>query len=170
MDIVYNNMKLFDIHYFSSEMWDLDWNIRLSEFPIDLEDWQFNVYPRQDNFADVIKPGKGKINIIDFIEIYDNFYLIGAEIAKIWSKLDGAIAIIALQKNPEKMTGRGGNITLEKAQLYLSVDDGKIHITKAKYFKHKDINPNRLECDFKLVSGCKFIQESQWGKSDRWGV
>ena len=98
---------------------------RLTKFDdIVLSDWCFYPMERNENFADVIQPGKGKINIIDFLELYDNFYEISGKLADIHKKLNGAIAIVALQKNPGNDFGLGGYRSLEKPRLALAVSPG----------------------------------------------
>ena len=167
-NMIYDNMKLYDIHYFNSEMGPSEMQDRLKQFPIKLEQWEFSAYERDHDFEDVIVPGAQKINIIDYLEIYDNFYEIGGKIARIWQKLNGAIAIIVIQKQPKRSTGIGGNITLEKPRLALAIDHGKMLVSKCKNFTNE--NPNYFECDFKLVHGYKFIQQSPWGKTDKWNL
>jgi len=49
--------------------------------------------------------GQGQIDIIDFLEIHENFYEIGGRLAEIHKKLKGAVAVIALQKNKGVDTG-----------------------------------------------------------------
>lgn len=74
LDVVRNNQARFEVHYFNSEMGSSELKKRLEKFEdIQLNEWRFYAWERSDNFADVIKPGKGVINIIDFLEIHDNF-------------------------------------------------------------------------------------------------
>jgi len=56
-----------------------------------LRDWKFKAYERGGQFQDVIKSGEGNINIIDFLEIYENFYEISKPLAEIHKKLKGAV-------------------------------------------------------------------------------
>jgi hypothetical protein len=128
---------------------------------IALSDWNFKAWERSDNFADVIKPGKGKINIIDFLEIYENFYEISGRIAEIHKKLNGAIGIIALQKNPGVDVGLGGFRGLEKPRLYLAMSPGVLKIIKAKNWKTSE-NPNNKQIRFKMVAGCKLFKQGDW--------
>ena len=74
----------------------------------------------------------------------------------IYAKLKGAVAVIAIQKNAGQDNGLGGFRSMEKARLAISMDSGKMKITKAKNFI-TDLNPNGLQADFKLVQGCKFL-------------
>ena len=164
-NIIRANMRKFDVHYFNSEMGAGELKKRLSLFKdITLDQWKFKAWERSGDFADVIKSGEGKINIIDFLEIHDNFYEIGGRLAEIHSKLKGAIAIVALQKNRGTDMGLGGFRSLEKPRLALAMSPGVLKIVKAKNWKNAE-NPNGKEVHFKIVNGCDFIQTKDWHKS-----
>lgn len=166
LNVIARNMKRSEVHYFSSEMGGSELRKRLLKYDrLDLEDWCFSPYERSDNFADVIKPSEGTINIIDFLEIYDSFYEVGGKIADIHKKLNGALCLIALQKNSGRDLAVGGFRSLEKARLYLAMGQGTIKIVKAKNFKGNK-NPNGQVLDFKLVNGCDFIVVNDWCKGE----
>lgn len=165
LNIVKSNMYKYNINYFSSEMSECEMRDRLSKFTdIGLDDWKFRAYNRCSNFADVIVPDE--INIIDFLELHDEFWKVGSMFKEIYEKLTTGIAIIAIQKKHGARTGKGGDITLEKPRLYLSMEGGKVKIEKGKNWRHPTVNPNNLECTFKLVQGCKFIKEADWIRSN----
>jgi hypothetical protein len=163
LNVVQMNMDRFDIHYFNSEMGASELRKRLAKFPSPqhLDDWNFKAYERNDNFADVIVSGEGRINIIDFLEIYDNFYEVGGRLAEIHKKLKGANAIVAIQKNPKVDVGLGGFRGLEKPRLYLAMSPGCLKIVKAKNWATTR-NPNNLEINFKLAEGCRLIETNNW--------
>lgn len=163
LNVVQMNMDRLDIHYFNSEMGASELRKRLAKFPCPqhLDGWNFKAYERNDNFADVIVSGEGRINIIDFLEVYDNFYEIGGRLAEIHKKLKGAIAIVAIQKNPKVDVGLGGFRGIEKPRLYLAMSPGRLKIVKAKNWATSE-NPNGLEISFKLVDGCKLIEKGEW--------
>ncbi len=113
LNTIKDNMHNFDINYFNSEMGASELRKRLTKFEYsNLSDWKFRAWERVDNFSDVIKSGNGQINVIDFLEIHDNFYEVGGKLAEIHKKLKGAIAIIALQKNKGVDVGLGGLVVL----------------------------------------------------------
>jgi len=162
LNVIHQNMRKFEINYFNSEMGSSELRKRLDKFDdIVLSDWTFKAWERADNFADVVKSGKGKINIVDFLEIYDNFYEVGGKLAEIHNKLKGAIAIIALQKNPGVDVGLGGFRGLEKPRLYLSMSAGVLKIVKAKNWRTSE-NPNGKQTRFKIAEGCKLFQQGNW--------
>ena len=163
LNVVRNNMRQHDIHYFSSEMGDIEFRDRLSKFDIPLTSWQFKAKERASDFADVIQPDA--VNIIDFLELHEDFFKVGGYIKEIYDKLNKGIAIIALQKNAGQDHGLGGQRSIEKARLYLAMDYGRIRIIKGKNWANPTVNPNGLELHFKLVHGCNFIIEQDWLKS-----
>jgi len=164
LNIIRWNFRQWKIHYFNSEMGAGEMKKRLKLFDgIVLSDWKFDAYERDSDFSDVIFPGEGNLNIIDFLECHDEFYKMGAYIKDIHAKLDGAIAIICIQKNPGSDDGIGGKRTMEKARLALALSPGECKITKAKNFKSKD-NPNQAVYKFKLVNGCKLVEVETWSK------
>ncbi len=164
INVIKENMHRFEVHYFNSEMGGSEFNKRLRNLEtLHITDWKFKAWERSDNFGDVIKPGKGRLNIIDFLEIHDNFYEVGGKLAEIHKKLKGALAIVAIQKNKGTDTGLGGFRTLEKPRLALAMSPGTLKIVKAKNWKTFE-NPNGLELEFKLAQGCKFFTDKGWHK------
>ena len=156
-----------ETYYFNSEMGPSELKSRLMLFDdvIKLDAWNFTAIERSSNFSDIIKPGA--VNIIDFMEVYDDFWKVGGWIRDIHLKLYGGIAIIAIQKkaSTKKETqnyGRGGELTLEKPRLYLAMDRGKIRIVKAKAWRDHNKNPNGLMRKFNIISGWKFIPKNDW--------
>lgn len=166
LNIIKNNMHKFNIHYFNSEMAEMELKVRLSKFSdITPSQWKFNAYSRDRDFADVVFKGEKSLNIIDFLEVHDDFYLVGEKIKQIHAALDGAIAIIAIQKNKGAEMAVGGNRTMEKARLVVNVEPGKFKITKAKNFVNPEMNPNGATCRWKLVNGCRFVMKGTgWEK------
>jgi len=144
---------LLPIQYFTSEMGAEEMKVRLSKF--DTSDWAMVARERSSNFADIIEPNK--INVIDYLEVTDNFYLIASELFAIFNKLDKGIALIALQKGRGKELGRGAEFSLEKPRLYLSMDAGTLKIIKGKNWAREGVNPNGQKWTFSLVQGAKFV-------------
>ncbi|MBT9175558.1 MAG: hypothetical protein DDT22_01238 [candidate division WS2 bacterium] len=164
LNIIAMNMDKFKINYFSSEMGAMELRGRLQKFDFSISKWRFVAKERSGNFADVIKPEE--INIIDFMELTEDFWKIGGMIKAIHDKLTTGIAIIALQKAPGAIMARGGVGSLEKPRLYLTMEAGRIKIEKGKNWAQENVNPNGLMCSFKLVQGCKFIQTTEWHKEE----
>lgn len=156
------NMKDHDIYYFNSEMGEDEFKYRLELFKnVKQEDWlkRFYSFARTDKYEDVIRAGE--INIIDFLEVTEDFGLVGEKIKKIYEALGKGIALIALQKNYSRDTGRGDSLSLEKARLYLSMNPGTIKILKAKNWVGHE-NPNNLVLHFNLFGGSEFKPNGTW--------
>lgn len=161
MNVARENMDRMKVSYFSSEMGPLELKKRIERFQScypDLypDNWNLSFFERSENFADVIRPNG--LNIIDFLEVHDDFWKVGEYIKGIFDKLNKGIAVIALQKDPDKQFGRGGSLSMEKPRLYLALKHGECKILKAKNWK-TITNPNNMTCKFKIVQGSKIIPE-----------
>jgi hypothetical protein len=147
-----------EVVYFSSEMGATELQARLKKFNIPMHEWKKVIWKeRASDFAAMIRPNA--INIIDFMEVHEDFFKVGLFIKQIFDKLDKGIAFIALQKNKGRDEGLGGMRSLEKARLYLSMEPGRIKIVKGKNWKSDIINPNGLSRKYKLGGGCNFVVE-----------
>ncbi|MCE5249323.1 DNA primase, partial [bacterium] len=154
LNVVRMNMARHDIHYFTSEMGAAEFRKRLSNFSdVALDDWRFNPRERSTNFADVIRPDA--VNIIDYLEIHEDFYRLGGQIKAVFDRLRKGIAVIALQKNLNTDIGRGGIATLEKPRLYLAMKPGALTIVKGKNWASRT-NPNGLSSRFRIINGARF--------------
>jgi len=162
MNFAKMNMRARKVHYFSSEMGAEEFLLRVREHDdLPIDEWKrMEFYERADGFADVIRPDD--INIVDFLELHEDFWKVGGLISDIHQKLNRGCAFIAIQKNPGAEHGLGGARSIEKARLYLALEPGKCIIRKAKIFKKKDTNPNGLSIHFKIAAGARFIPEGVW--------
>jgi hypothetical protein len=153
--------------YFSSEMGECELKTRLRKFGLPDDVWNGCIfYERSKNFADVIDPNA--INIIDYYEISDDFSNIGEGFKRIYDKLEGGIAVIAIQKTEDKRSGRGGSFSEEKPRLYLTLDEDKedrsvilATILKAKNWK-TDINPSKRWKRIRINDGYKIEELTTW--------
>jgi hypothetical protein len=163
IDLIYRNMKEFDVTYFNSEMDSKELRKRLDDFrAVDsIRDWKFKSRSVVEDMEHHIVPGEGKINIIDYIELEKDHYQINGIIKKIHKKLNGAIAIIAIQKKPGADVGVGGYGTIYKARLALNIEKGICSIFKAKNWVGKR-NPNGLKRKFEIVDGWDLSGRGDW--------
>lgn len=159
LNIAMLNMDAYDVVYFSSEMAELELMHRIQRFEdtklIPKADWKCDFIERDSNFADVIRPDS--INIVDFLEIYKDFYEVGGFINQIYRRLKGGVAVIVLHKNPgvDLPIGRGRG--LEKARLAVSMGGGKLKILVGKNWAKESVNPVGKEFKYKLIKGAKFV-------------
>jgi hypothetical protein len=160
------NMNRLSMFYLSSEFSKRELNKRLKKFGLPLDQWKFKSQEMAANYGDQIRPDA--INLVDFLELTGEpgreFYAVGGMLKRIFDRLQKGMAIVAIQKNWGADLGRGGIGSLEKPRLYLSMGNNKIKIIKCKNWRDETFNPNRLELNYKLVSGCKFIPEGDWSK------
>ena len=165
-----NEPKGWDIHYFSSEMGAGEIKLRLNKFPYrSIDQWKFKAYSRAGDFSDVVKPGPNSLNIIDFLETFEDFYAVAGKLKAIHNRLKGAVCIVCLQKNPNTDTGLGGYRTLEVCRIALALDKGKAKIVVAKNFRDPLVNPNGWVCNYKLFNGCeikpqRIVGDKIWGR------
>lgn len=162
LNTVEKNMERHKIYYFSSEMAEQEMKLRLGKFDRNIQTWKFYPKERASNFGDVIRPND--INIIDYLEVHEDFWKIGGYIRDIYDKLNNGIAIIAIQKDKGKEYGLGATRGLEKARLYISMNPGELTIIKAKNWRDPTINPNGMKLHYKLLHGCKFSITKKWYK------
>jgi len=163
MDLAQRNPEQ-EIHYFSSEMGPGEFKDRVQKFGRPFREWgHLRFYEKSGNFDKYINPNAW--NIIDYLELTDNFYLVGGLIRAIFDKLDKGMAFIALQKKKNEEHGRGGEFTKEKSRLYLSLSEeypgGRCKIVKSKRWM-TNINPNGYSCKYKLIAGSKFKEIGEW--------
>lgn len=162
LNFLVENMDKYNCVYFTNEFGPEEFNARMKSF-----DWvnlcidgkpKFDTYVRYENFQDVVQPDA--INIIDYLRIDDNFYAVGGLISKIKRRLKNGIALIALQKSPNRgmmktELGLGGKFSQELARLYLSIDFESLVVVKAKAWKR--FNPNNKEYRFSIIHhGARF--------------
>lgn len=169
LETIRMNQDKHKVVYFNSEMGATELRLRLSMFDCPLSSWKFKAVERSSNFADVIEPDA--LNIIDFMEVYDDFWKIGGWIRDVHEKLKSGVAIIAIQKKSsttqtKQRYGRGGELSLEKPRLYLAMDRGKIEIVKAKIWREHERNPNGLVRNFKLIGGWEFRPSNEWHRTE----
>ncbi len=171
LDFCIKNMNKYPTIYFSSEMGAEEFRSRVVKTGVDINDWTAEVRERSANFEDAVDPDA--INIIDYLEITQDFSDVGTVIRGIYDRLKDGIAVIALQKkrdttfNKQRVEydlGRGAEFSLEKARLYLAMDTYTsdterghvIRIVKAKNRVNSAINPVGIKWKFRLLDGCQF--------------
>lgn len=151
----------FPVNYMSSEMQDgAELKIRINEFNISHDIWRMIKFTfRVDGFPDKINPEA--INIIDYLDegTDSEAYKMPMRLRQIADKLTTGIAVVAIQKDPNKVYGFGGAGTMNRSRIYLTIKPGQIKIVKAKIWRDKNDNPNGKVCNFKLIAGCRFQED-----------
>ena len=161
-----NNWHSMGITYFSSEMGEFELQDRMKKFtkPAGLQSWKMKAIERSSEFADLIRPDG--INIVDFLELHEDFYKVGLYIKQIFDRLKTGICLIALQKNPGKDQGLGGMRSIEKARLAINLErGGRAVIDKAKNWATSN-NPKGLETFYKIIGGWEYRVLKDWDYAD----
>ena len=163
LNFIKMNMDKFEeFHYFNSETSAQAFRKRLDKYgePISFWEKKLKVVDRASNYSDVIKPNG--INIIDYLELDpEKTFKVSEYIRDIFNKLDQGIALIGIQKATNASFGRGGEFTLEKAQLAISMDYDKAKIVKCKSPKG-NFNYHNAVIDFSIPGGCYIVEKSGW--------
>lgn len=110
---------------------------------------RFTLIERHDDWKYAIEPDW--INIIDWVSLTDNFYLIRSIMEGIQETLRNGIALIVLQKREGKDLGEGGGMTEDRAAAYFNIDSGRLSVRKVKEWK--GMNPQGISDGFAVVDG-----------------
>lgn len=157
----------YKVHYFSSEMGPQELKRRIKKFGRNFKDWDHVTFrERTDNFGDVVVPGEGNINIIDYMEEGDEAWKVKTHIDEVWKKLDGAIGIICLQKPKGRDEAYGGEGTKRRARLYVSLKWGEAKLIKVKDCVDDIENPKDQILKYKLIAGSGYIINEDWHHPD----
>lgn len=160
LNFIRMNQDRHEIHLFTSEGGKEELHMRIAKMNCPLNSWKFSAWGRSGDWPDVIRPDA--INIVDYLELHDDFYKVGGILKSISDKLKQGFALVALQKNIGRDEGLGGARSLEKPRLYLAMDHGRTKIVKAKSWADGRLNPNGMSISWKLIDGCKFLNETAW--------
>ena len=151
-NFLYRNMDIHKCLYFSSETTVDDfaeYSARMTwanPFNDDGTE-KFPLIWRDKDFKYVVDPDG--VNLIDWLNIYDNFYQIGEVLDGIKDKMNKGIVVVAIQKDPHKGLGVGGMWAEHKASLYMTMDFGRLTVEKAK--KWTGFNPNHKCWGFDII-------------------
>jgi len=168
-NVILMNMHTHKITLYNSETSPEQMKERMENFDIEIPSpAPFITKERYENFADVINPDG--FSVIDYIDADSDFWSIGAEISRIYKKLQTGIVVCAIQKRENitnfkgqtirNSSGYGGTTTKKRPSLYVTMTNSiphKLRIEKAKSWKDSSINPNGMEWTYKLVGGAKFV-------------
>ena len=157
-----NQNKGWDVHYFQDEMSPTEFKVRLLKFPFPIESWEINAYQRSGDYEDVVKSGPNDLNIIDYVTVYTDFFAIGGVLNEIAKASGEAITIVCIQKNPGQDTGLGGQRTLERCRIALSLEYGKVKIVKGKSVRDPEKNPFMAHKKFDIYDSHNLTWRDGW--------
>lgn len=129
---------------------------------------KFELIKRLEGWKDIIRPDN--LNIIDWINLGDNFYQMGTLIEGMQSKLRNGVLLASIQKDTAKSLGLGGGFSQHLASLYLTIDFERLTVVKAKEWQYP--NPNGKVYGFRIVeAGTKFADIRELERCRRcWGT
>lgn len=164
--------------YLMSEMGAGEYITRIKKFtPNWKQEWKgVTAASRSYDFQGAIKLNNPDgITFVDYLEEQDGEYFkIASNIRDIYDALGTGVCFIAIQKKRNNEIGRGGEGTLEKSRLYLSLDHLAVgersiicalKIVKLKNFIDKNLEG--YEMHFRLSMGHKIDQLTDWMLSSR---
>ncbi len=131
----------------------MDW---VSWYDLNGED-NFTLLPVHEDYVEHIV--KDSINIIDWINLPGEYYLISPVMEGIKKAVGKGIAVIALQKNSDKEYGRGGAMTKDFADCELLLDsygDSEVKLTIGKVKEAKRRVMGRMFA-YSIEKGVKII-------------
>lgn len=162
--------------YISSEMGESEFKMRALGVDQNLEIWkQAEIIDKSHNYQDVVLNGrKDKLIYIDYLEPPPDSGYAGIEnsIKVIRDSLGKGVAIIALQKTKGKDTARGGDGTLSKARLYITLKHcyhgiyGTVNmakILKCKMVMPGKKNPTGQSIFYTITKGGGCRSVTAWG-------
>lgn len=159
-------MKQRKVTYLSSELGEEELANRISLFGYPMDTWDDVSFIKiSSNFEDAIDPNG--INIIDYLEEYEEFWKISLYIKKINDMLREGMALIALQRPYGREVAKGGEGTLEKPRIYLTMsqppgEPHRIKILKCHNWVDRRDNPKNKVKTFLIVNGSKLEPQSDW--------
>jgi hypothetical protein len=153
-----------EIRLYNSEMGDGELRQRVMNLDNRQGAWAgFRAFERTRDFHQVIDPDG--FNVIDYLEVSDKFYLVADWIQRIHERLDNGIAIVCIQKPKGKDVARGGEFSLEKSRLAVSLfQNHGVHsckIIKCKLPRDYS-NPQGMERDFTIDRGRTIVPRCDW--------
>lgn len=164
MNLRQNGGSYDRVHFWNSETTPGAIKANATRIDANLENWRgLSIKERVEDFHHVVKP-EG-LNIVDYLQIEDEFYLVGLKIKKVFDALTTGICVIFIQKNKGAALGIGGNFTQHKPALALSLSEQHgivaCKITKLK-FPLRFPNAEGMEMDFKFKPDGGIETVAEW--------
>ena len=173
-----NRKKQFGKLYLMSEMASGEYITRIKKFTHEWKaEWaNITAASRSYDFQGAIKHNNQHgFTCVDYLEeSQGEYFKIASNIRDIYDSLGDGVCMIAIQKQSKSEIGRGGEGTLEKSRLYMTLDylatgDRSI-ICALKLSKVKNfvgVNLQGHEIHFKLSEGHKIEPLTDWMLSSR---
>ena len=164
--------------YLMSEMGNGEYITRIKKFsPSWKAEWKnITAASRASDFQGAVKHhNPNGLTCIDYLEESGGEYFkIASNIRDVYDSIGDGVVFIAIQKQSKSEVGRGGEGTLEKARLYMTLDylaTGEksiicsLQLRKVKNYIDKNLQG--YEIHFRLSDGYKIDQITDWMMSSR---
>jgi len=166
--VAMNMNRSMPIRFQTSEMSlrELKRRLKLMEPNIPYSHWKnVNFKERSSDWQDLIIPNG--INVIDYIDMDEDFYLAGKHIRSVHEKLTTGMAFVCMQKKPGQNYAFGGVGTAKLPRLYVIFEKNPPEGNVAKIIKCKNRVPgtedhNFRQCHFKIRNGSEISQSTSW--------
>jgi hypothetical protein len=133
LNFIQDNMAKYEIYYLNSEMSDQELKFKKLAFKtFPYSGWTFTAVDVQGAMSESIRTDK--INVIDYLQgPSDKPYLIRDLIDSIKKKLGMGMALILIQKHPQKELGEGGIFSEHASSMYISLSFGIAEVIKNRF-------------------------------------
>ena len=155
-----------NIRYLNCEMGRTELTARIKMYGLPLGLWTQHVafLERHGLFHQVMLPDG--LTVVDYLDVTQDFFEAAHLMSQIHEALDTGVAIVAMQKNPEKKHAIGGAQTLAKPRLAINLLNNDPYGGIAQLIKVKEpadwqYKPQGRECDYIIVNG-RFRPLSGW--------
>ena len=167
-----NRQQKYKKVYLMSEMGSGEYISRIRGFGEPLENWKsIKAASKSYDFNGTVKHhNPNGLTCIDYLEeIQGEYFKIASSIRDIYDAMGDGVAIIAIQKKSDQAVACGGEGTMEKSRLYMTLDHlcTKEHsivcamtITKLKAFKNKNLQNHELH--FEITRGAQISTIMDW--------
>ena len=167
----------YDILYLMSEMGPAEFKSRIMSFKDPLSKWKkIKAASKSYDFDGAIQHyNPDGLTVIDFLEEVDGEYFkIASSMRDIYDSLSEGVAFLSIQKKSDSEYARGGQATMEKPRLvmtldYLAAQEQAIvcalKLTKVKSFKGKNLQGHELH--FRLTRGAQMEIVMGWTPSSK---
>ena len=154
-NIAYHNAPAFKIRYLSTEYTPGDFKRRMGILAKQ-DRRQLSFYRNRISFKKLktiegvhlkVSSDPKTINIIDYIEIYENFYAVGKMLSQIHSEQGDSFTVVCIQKKTDERAPLGGHFSLWKPHLGILLDPmpgkrGKATAAKVKQYQEGYLERN----------------------------
>jgi hypothetical protein len=114
------------------------------------------------------------VNVIDYLLVPDEFWKVGQYLDDIYRKLNKGVAYVNIQKGTGAEVGRGGDFSLERPQLYVTLSNDPdadlehdnvqpcvAKVIKSKAWRYRS-NPDGKQAFFQIEEGWKINHDNCW--------